>query len=530
MPDYQEPRAPGADPTWGGGVNRRQADDASYKSAAYRRMAAGWQICSDLLGGTPVMRAAAERHLPKAPAETLKEYERRKAVAELFNGFGRTVKGLTGMVFRRNPTLEEDMPEALTADWENIDGAGTHGDVFCKQVFEDALAKGHAGILVDYPTIPAELRDRYTLADVKEQNLRPYWVHYCAEQIISWRTTRMGGKTVLTQLVLKEEATVPEGMFGESTKCRYRVFRRRQGLQREVLVEFVLYEEQRRATEVVLVEVRRGVMAKQTEIPFAVVYAGTKEAILESRPPLLDLAYTNIAHWQVQSDHRHSLHIAGVPILVFKGRDTSAAESKEQVVGPNVGIDVDKDGDVLYVEHAGSALGQSRQELKDLEQRMAALGLAMLQSDTRAAETAEAKRIDKSEQDSALATAARGLSDAMEQAFMFHAAYIGLEAGSVKVNQDFEHLNYDATMISALSTLQVAGQISLDTLWDMLQSGNILPQSFDRDKERLLIMTSMNSGGQDGNGDGTEDDTGGDQLPGDKKPPKDAPPKDAPSE
>jgi hypothetical protein len=104
---------------------------------------------------------------------------------------------------------------------------------------------------------------------------------------------------------------------------------------------------------------------------------------------------------------------------------------------------------------------------------MAALGLSMLQNETRAAETAEAKRMDKSEQDSALAVAARGLQDCLERALQFHAQYMGLTDGTIEVNQEFEHLTLDSTQITAYSQLHQAGQISLDTLWAMLEDGNV---------------------------------------------------------
>jgi hypothetical protein len=436
------------------------------------------------------MRALGETYLPRAPAETQLAYERRISKSEFFNGFGRTVKGLTGMVFRRNPTLGDDMPEPLKKHWEDIDGAGTHGDVFAKTLFDDGLTTGLAGILVDHPSV-ADAAD-LTLAQVEALNLRPYWVPYAASQILSAREERDGARMVLSQLVLKEEYMALDGDFGEKAVCRYRVFKRTK-LAGKGVVTYQVWEETAVGGQKTLAPLGGvGIVAKQTEIPFSPLVTGDRLGCLETRPPLLDLAYTNIAHWQVQSDHRYSMHIASIPILVFKGRQLlEGGEEKEQVIGPEVGIDVDKDGDVKYVEHAGTALAATRQELQDLESRMAAQGLAMLQHETRAAETAEAKRIDKAEQDSTLATAARGLGDCLELAFQFHANYLSLDAGSIEVNQEFEDLAFDAGMIAALSNLEVAGQISLDTLWTMLETGGILPDSFEADVEKVKILAGI---------------------------------------
>lgn len=468
----------------------QDANKPSYESAAYLRMKPHWTVCNDVKQGTAHMRSLTERYMPKGPAETDRAYERRLQRTEFFNGFGRTIKGLTGMVFRRNPTLGDDVNATLKKHWEDIDGGGTHGDVFSKRLFDDGLTTGLAGILVDYPVVPDA--GSLTQAQVEAMNLRPYWVHYAADQVLSARETRDGAKTVLSQLVLRENYMTLDGEFGEKPVVRYRVFKRTR-LGDKPVVTYQLWEEQSKEGTKTLVAVGGpGIVSKQTEIPFSPLITGDRLGCLETRPPLLDLAYTNIAHWQVQSDRRYSLHLSSIPILVMKGRQvTEGSEEKEQIISPEVGIDVGENGDVFYAEPTGGAHQATREELKDLESRMAAQGLAMLQSETRSAETAEAKRIDKAEQDSTLATAARGLGDCLELAFTFHAKYLGLEGGSIEVNQDFEHLTFDAGMIAALSNLEVAGQISLDTLWAMLETGGILPDSFEADVERLKILEGI---------------------------------------
>jgi hypothetical protein len=48
----------------------------------------------------------------------------------------------------------------------------------------------------------------------------------------------------------------------------------------------------------------------------------------DGEPPLLDLAYLNVKHWQSQSDQDNILHIARVPILALIGVRTTAARSR----------------------------------------------------------------------------------------------------------------------------------------------------------------------------------------------------------
>jgi hypothetical protein len=82
------------------------------------------------------------------------------------------------------------------------------------------------------------------------------------------------------------------------------------------------------------------------------------------------------------------------------------------------------------------------------------------------------------------------LQDAIERALGFHARYLGLEleaGGSITINRDYENLTLDAGMIAALSGLVREGQLTLETLWKMLQEGNTLPEDFDADEEKGLL-------------------------------------------
>lgn len=447
-------------------------DNPSTRSGAYQRMEKAWQRLRDVFHGTHALRKAGQAYLPKAEAEHDNDYKLRINRTEAFNGLKRTITGLVGMVTRRPPTLSDEADQRIVDDCENIDGAGTAFDVLVGTVLQEGLTTGIVAILVDMPDVPA---DR-TKAQEQALGIRPYWVVYRAEQVVSYRTDVLGGETVLTQIVLEEKLTVPSGRFGEETRQRWRVFR----LDGQA-VTWEVWEAARNQPPTI---VRAGTMGNQTRIPVAVLVLGDRVDYLETWPPLSDLADTVIAHMNVRSDHRYSLHKASVPILCSIGRGDTETPL---VVGVNQAVDIPLGGDLKYVEHSGSALAATAQEMTDLKQEMAALGLAMLQQETRSAETAQAKRIDKADQDSALARAARALEDTLEQGMVFHAAYYGAEAPDVSVNRDFEKQQMDAPMVAQLSALVAQNQLSLDTLWQLLQDGSILPRDFDPEEERQKV-------------------------------------------
>jgi hypothetical protein len=431
------------------------------------------KVCRDVAQGTAHMRAQRTEYMPKHPAEELANYESRLRAAPLFNAFARTTEGLTGMVFRDDPTLGEDVPQKINDLIENIDGQGTHLDVFAKTLFEDALEAGHAAIFVDAPIVNVGRE----LTDEEERMLgvRPYWVHVKAEDIVNWRTARIGGRIVLTQVTLRQRVIEADGEFGEDAVTLYRVLRR-EVTDDGVHITLELWRQEKDDEQ----PQRQGAplpITNVTEIPLVPIYTKRVD-VLESRPPLLDLAYTNIAHWNVSADHVYALRLASLPILVLKGVDADS----EVPVGPNTALKLPSpDMDAKYAE---SAFDATAKQLDAFKTDMAALGLNMLQHETRRAETATANRLDKSEQDSALATAARSLQDALEGALAFTAEFMALdEGGSVTVNRDFERLQLTAQDIAAYSQLESNLQITLATLHKVLDEAGALPDDFDSEAE-----------------------------------------------
>lgn len=498
------PRTGGVTTIHGGSAKADDHTSPAFQPPAYSAMAPRWKVCRDVMGGTDVMRGdgTLDVYFPKGDAETTSERLSRVLRTEFFPLFKETVKGMVGLVFRKDPVLGDDVPSQIVDLAENIDGAGTAFPVFARRVFGDGLVTGHAGILVDVPKVSST--KPLTIAEENQLGLRPYWVHIKAEQILNWRTQTINGTVVLTLLVLAETVDVPMGAYGVVATIRYRVFKRDEttgAIKYEVwTLNSVSHEPELQAD---------GELRNMTMIPFVAFYAGERIAPLQSIPPFIDLAYTNIAHMQVLSDHRTSLHAAGNPILVIKGRqggtdyDPNAPKSTDPlgnplyttegpaagvgaaiITGPNVGIEVDKDGDVAYAEHSGAALGASRLEISDIENRAAAQGLSMLQRNTRQAQTAEAEKLQRTEKDASIASAARSLEDCLEIALAFTALFMALpDGGTVDIDRNFESTTIDTPRVDSLLRALVANAISRETFWDLLIAGEALPGTFDKQVE-----------------------------------------------
>lgn len=462
-------------------VSEKDKNQPNYHRDEHDQMERNWDIVDAVSGGTLELRDGGAKWLPLEPAEDQRDFAIRLRRAIFFNAFERTLHGLVGLVFRKDPQLSEDNPEEIQALWENIDNAGTHGAVFSKELFTSAAKYGHSLVYVD---MPPPLPAGSTLADERAANRRPYWVMYEADQIVNWRTEVVNGQQVLSLLVLEEESYEADGEYGQEEVERYRVLRPGSWqLFREIenaagQKEYILEAEG---------------TSSLPYIPVAVCYS-RKTGTLTSRPPLLDLALINLAHYQKYSDLSTYLHIASRPILWFRGRDVNR---KVEAIGPYTFFDVDsQNGVVDFAETTGAALGAAKADIDHLEKQMSVLGLSLLAGNKPTAQTATENLLDTVKEESDLATAARSLQDCLELAISYTADYLGLQGGSVSLGSTMA----DLTITPEEMRVWIDGAnkvFSLDTIYSVFQAAGKLPEDFDPTTEKQNIEADGSAlGGQ----------------------------------
>jgi Domain of unknown function (DUF4055) len=485
-------------------------DRPDYPCQAYQRMAPGWTVVRDISGTALTLRAKGRDYLPQFPAEHDKIYESRLKTATLFNAYKRTVQALVGMVFKKNPVLGADVPmqisgraeeidgdtgkvvqERVEGHVENIDLAGTHFDVFCREVFEDAF-EGHAFVLVD---MQKPLAPGATLEDEQKAGMRPYWVKYRASQALNFRAVTINGRKEIGQITFEELTTTDAGEFGEAPVKRYRTFRLAEYLDEEGRpahqVEWKLRELRRAENgEESFPEIDGGTIKSFDRIPVAVIY-GRRVDFLESQPPLLDLALLNISYYQKKSDRDRNLHLCGSPTPLFSGVPD---DWDMLVTGAGFGIKLPTGATGTYLEPQGVALEESGKDLQELRSEMAAIGLSTLEGGPQAKATATEKVIDFSQESCELETIARSAQDGFELCLQFHARYIGLASGgSLTLGSHLKALRLSQAQVQAFSNMAAASppQISLRLLWDILERADMLPEDFDPAVEEERIKNQV---------------------------------------
>jgi hypothetical protein len=443
-----------------------------YQSESYVDQMPDVSLCREVYGGTKTMRECAEKYLPQGVHEHDDEYKERLKRATLYPAFERTVHGLVGMILRKDPMFEEGAPDVVLEDAENVDLAGRPLSVFARDLAIDAMIDGHAWALVEYPRI-TEYNTPASLADERERGLRPYWCAIKKADALNWRYEMRDGRPVLTMFVYRESVVEPVGAFGEEVKERVRVL---------TPGAFEVWERADGQGQSQWTLIDEGATSLGY-IPVAPFYTN-RTGHFESKPPLLGLAYENVNHWQTRSDRQYALKFAGSPFPVFSGADPQNVEwgMSRALFLP------DSDANAQLLESSGASLQASREELQDIEARMASLGLQMLVRETRAAETAQAKLIDKAESDSALSVISRGLEGFLNDLLEIHATYRNIEPARLTVNRDFNSQQMEPSLIREIRGMVADGQLPMEDMWSLLQAGELLPPTFDVElaQERLL--------------------------------------------
>ncbi len=436
-----------------------QGNEINDPNATWFEQEPHWMLIEDLLGETYQMRKRHRRYLPQEPRELDESYDNRLARSVCPPFYLRLERMLAGMLTRK-PVRLNDTSDQIRKDMFDVDLQGNDLNVWTYETTRKMVRYGHVGVLVDAPA--------------NGQSGRPYWVTYTPRDILGWRTEMIEGEVKFTQLRLQEKVSVPDGLYGEKIIDQVRLLTRG---------GFEIHQKDKKNK---FVKVDEGSMSTP-EIPFSVAYANRMN-LLESRPPMAGIAELNLKAYQIQSDLDNQLHISAVPMLAFYGFPQN---SEEVTAGPGEAIAFPSDGRAEYIEPTGRSYDAQFKRLDVLNMQINELGLAAVLGQKLSAETAEAKRIDRSQGDSTMMVVAQQMQDMIDNCLVYHGQYLNSDAGSCFVNRDFLSQRLEPQEIQALLQLYTAGSITQETLLKQLHEGEVLGDEFNIEEE---IESTQNGG------------------------------------
>lgn len=439
-----------------------------------------WKLVRDCVAGSEAVKAGGYV-IPVNPHDTSPENrlrnEQRVRRAVFFNATGRTLPALLGIAFGKWPEVK--LPPGLEHLLDDADGAGVGLINQSQSVVSEVLQTGRAGLLVDYPSGGRGL----TVAEAEARGLRPTIQLYPAEQIINWRTEKVGARNLLTLVVLREgyEQWSGDG-FELETKTQYRALRIINGRY----VQQVYRESSTTGKwEIVATyEPTDGSGRPWTEIPFTFVGATNNDATPD-QPPLFDLADLNIAHFRNSADHEESLFFAGQAMYWVSGADAEWAAEMQKLgvyVGSRSILPVPQGGQAGILQ--AEAVSGLSEEMKHKVELMAQLGARLIAPGEAKRTATEAASDDKTSH-SVLSIVCDNVSDAYRRALRWVAQFANA-GGEVDftISTEFSGVQFDAAQMGqALAAVQ-SGKLPLSDFWTYCRSIGLIAADKSDDEIR----------------------------------------------
>ena len=218
---------------------------------------------------------------------------------------------------------------------------------------------------------------------------------------------------------------------------------------------------------------------------------------MDATIPLLGVAWANLQHWLCSTDLRFYRSLCAYPQPVITGElatDPQTGEPGQLKVGPMVSVHVKGDGaSFSWAELAGTSMDQLVQGVQEKLTQMAQQGLSFLQTDTRAAETAAAKKLDASAENSTLATAAQGIEDAANLALEIHGWYLGIakeDCPTVDISTDYSDTSMQSDMLTAYVGAIAQAGLPPRLLLRAMQKGGLLTADTDIEEIELEMLAT----------------------------------------
>jgi len=414
----------------------------------YTQARPDWEMVDTLCDGESAVKRAGKTLLPDpvvSTGETKQElqaiYARYLQRALYVNIVGRTLASLIGSVYRKPPTLS--VPANLEYMATDCDGNGLSIYQQSQKSLEDVLTTGRCGLLVDFPQTDGAV----SLADMQSGLIRANICHYDAEDIINWQHMRVGGKSLLSKVVLAESVDSVDGFVTTKVK-QYRELSLDGGLY---VVRIWQKNQNTQEFEIVSESVPKQANGQPWGvIPFEFIGANNNDSSID-QAPLFGLACVNRKHYQLGADWYNALYFAGQPQPVISGLTEDWRDWLEKngiVVGSRAPFLLPEGGNFAYATvTADSAI---QKELTDLVQMMALIGARLVQPGE-AAKTATQSAGEQEVSHSVVSLAAENVSDAYTKALEWAQMFMG-GAGEVefRLSNDLSVIQWDAQMLAAI--------------------------------------------------------------------------------
>ena len=450
----------------------------------YAEFKEDWEQVRDCVNGNRAIKKRKEKYLPMLSGQSPDDYDRYIKKVKFFGATGRTLDGLHGNIFRKAPEESEEVSETFKESLKNVDLMGTNIEQFVSDVVQDCLQTNWGGVLVDYP----KNEEAKSLADAEAKGLKWYLKYYPAESVINWKYETIGGRTLLSMVVLVEYYTeqMPGDKFSTEPYIKWRVLYLDPVTKKYKQEVYDERESLTVPTESEIIIKMNG--EEMDEIPFFPLPANNPEKSM-----LYDLAMLNLQHYVDTADYNNGKHYTSIPTPVAIGLspelDEQTQKPKPLFIGGNqFQFFPNENGvpgtDVKFLEFTGHGMKALADGINHLESQMAILGAHIIAAEKRGVESPEALRIHRIGENGVLATFTRNISNSITMALRKKGEGDGedikkLEKWAINFNTDYDLSKDDGKSLAVLLSGRVSGEIPRMSLYLGLKAINLIPEQWD---------------------------------------------------
>lgn len=459
------------------------------RSADIASMVPYWDKVDTIVEGYDAVRAAGKAYLPMFPDEKDEDYCFRLEMTKFTNIYRDVLEGLATKPFEEEISLigGEKVPQEATDFAEDVDGAGNNLTAFSALTFFNGINDAISWIFIDYPTIdPTVVISR---ADAKAKNLKPFWSHVLARNVLEVRTQIVGSKEMISYFRMLEPRN------DTTSQDHVRVFNR----DANGVVTWQLWRKNPDGKEIAdqFIKVNGGILSIDV-IPFVPFVTGRRDGrTFKFSPVMRDAADLQMDLYQDESALKFIKTMAGYPMLAANGikaqTEADGKTPKKLSIGPMRVLYGQPDGNGNHGEwkfiepQANSmdflqkSIAQTKQDLRELGRQPLTALSSQLTTVTTSIAAGKAR--------SAVTAWALALKDALENALTITMKYISNPwVAQVNVYTGFDNVLDDGSDLEELDKARARGDLSHETFLFELKRRKVLsPEfNFDAEKKRLL--------------------------------------------
>ncbi len=458
-----------------------------------------WNQVDTIVEGYQAIKLASTEFLPMFPEEKKEDYEFRLECTKFTNIYRDVLEGLSTKPFEEEITLigGDDIPSEAMDFIEDVDGAGNNLSKFASLTFFNGINNAIAWIFVDYPTI--EGNKVISIAEAKKQNLKPFWSHVLARNVLEVRSVVVGAKELLSYIRIFEPST------DAVNNDRVRVFERSDA----GVVTWKLWEKNPQAIKEddKFILIKEGVLSIDV-IPLVPFATGRREGrSFKFAPVLRDAADLQITLYKDESGLQFIKTMAGYPMLAANGmKPEKGPEGKplKLSIGPmrvlyGIPDGAGNHGEWKFIEPNANSMEFLQKNIDKTKQDLRELGRQPLTALSTQLTTVTTS-IAAGKARSAVTAWALALKDSLENAMKITMQYMYVKKEpEVNVYTGFDNVMGDASTLDALDKARERGDLSQETFLYELKRRKVLSPEFviEEERKRLLEEVPVDTGVDD---------------------------------